>query len=113
MDGKSQNFMEPLTLIPHQVWLEQQFRGSEARRPHLWRRWLRRRVFREVSVPFPTFPWSASVTALESGLATYIKRAAVWKGVLHLLSLESLVLLWVDGQIASSLYGQGRLLSKL
>lgn len=35
LDGKGQDLMDPFTLVPHQVWLEEQLRGSEAGRAHL------------------------------------------------------------------------------
>ena len=35
VDGEDQNLMESLTLIPYQVWLEQQLRGPEPRWSHL------------------------------------------------------------------------------
>lgn len=74
----------------------------------MWRRRLKHRFSRGASPPSPPL-----ATTLEPGLATYVKCAAVWKGVLHLLSLKSLILLWVDGQIAGSLYGQSTLLGRL
>lgn len=36
VDGKGQYLVEPFTLVPYQVWLEQQLRGPESCWPHLW-----------------------------------------------------------------------------
>ena len=46
---------------------------------------------------------SPGVTTLPRPAWTYVERAAVWQGVLHLLCLQGLILLRVDGQVAGPL----------
>lgn len=36
---------------------------------------------------------------------TYVECAAIRQSILHLLCLQSLILLWVDGQVAGPLWG--------
>lgn len=102
VDGEGQHLVEPLTLIPYQVWLEQQLGGPEACWPHLGNTRLRQTgLLLLLQVPASLLPPPGA------GLATYVEGAAVWQGVLHLLCLQSLILLRADGQVAGPLQWAG------
>lgn len=76
VDGEGQHLVEPLTLIPYQVWLEQQLGGPEARWPHLGNTRSRQTgLLLLLQVPASLLPPPGA------GLATYVEGAAVWQGV--------------------------------